>query len=283
MLKQRVITALILAPIIVGGLFFLPPLGFAIFTGILVAIGGWEWANLSGISANAARVIYALVVGAVMAASLFATAGYTLTVLWLVLAWWLCSFWLVSRYPSGTALWQPTPVRLLMGLPVLVGAWMGLNYLRSGDFSLGRLDNNLLLILFAFCIVWIADIGAYFAGRAWGKRKLAPNVSPGKSWAGVYGGIAAALLLAAVVAWLAECGFGQAVGLIFISGVTALVSVLGDLYESMLKRLRGVKDSSQLLPGHGGILDRVDSLTAALPVFALLLTLAGWLSPAAIA
>lgn len=281
MLKQRIITAVILAPIVVGGLFFLPPLGFALFTGLLLTLGAWEWANLAGFSGGAERLGYALAIALVLALSLvFDVADYIVPILWLVAAWWLLTLYLVARYPAGTDLWRPAVVRLLMGLPVLVGAWLGLNYLRTGEFSLGLMDNNLLLILFAFCIVWIADIGAYFAGRAWGKRKLAPRVSPGKSWAGVYGGLAAALSLALLVAWLVECTLGETVVLLVISGVTAFVSVSGDLYESMLKRFRGVKDSSQLLPGHGGILDRVDSLTAALPVFALQLTLAGWLVPA---
>jgi phosphatidate cytidylyltransferase len=282
-LKQRIITALILAPIVVGGLFFLPPLGFAIFTGVLLTLGAWEWANLSGASGAVMRVVYALAIATILGLSIvFSIADYVMPILWLVTAWWLFSLFLIIQYPSATALWRPPAVRLLMGLPVLVGAWLGLNYLRTGDFSLGRLDNNLLLILFGFCVVWIADIGAYFAGRAWGKRKLAPRVSPGKSWAGVYGGLVAALSLGLIVAWLAQCTLAETLALLVVSGITALISVLGDLYESMLKRFRGVKDSSQLLPGHGGILDRVDSLTAALPVFALQLTLAGWLAPAAI-
>ena len=283
MLKQRIITALILAPIVVGGLFFLPPLGFAVFTGILVTLGAWEWANLSGASSGAKRVGYAIAIAVILGLSIvFSIAQYVMPILWLVLVWWLFTLVLIIQYPGGSSLWRPPLVRLLMGIPVLVGAWLGLNYLRSGELSLGRMDNNLLLILFGFCVVWIADIGAYFAGRAWGKRKLAPRVSPGKSWAGVYGGLAAALFLGLVVAWLAQCTVPETIILLVISGITAFVSVLGDLYESMLKRFRGVKDSSQLLPGHGGILDRIDSLTAALPVFALLLTLAGWLTPAAI-
>ena len=124
----------------------------------------------------------------------------------------------------------------------------------------------------------MADIGAYFAGRAFGKAKLAPRVSPGKSWAGVWGGLAAVALLAIVASLLANAGVAEAMLLVVASLVTGFVSVLGDLLESMLKRFRGIKDSSQLLPGHGGIMDRIDSLTAAIPVFALMITLLGWLT-----
>lgn len=283
MLKQRIITALVLAPIFVFGLFFLPPTGFAAFTGVVLTIGAWEWANMSGLTKGPARILYALVLAAAMGLAMVVLGDdSTIPVLWIVALWWLVALVLVVRYPSATGIWKAPALRLLMGLPVLVGAWLGLNYLRAGDFSLGRMDNNLLLILFAFCVVWIADIGAYFAGRAWGKRKLAPRVSPGKSWAGVFGGLASAVGLGLLVAFLAGCTLAETLALLFIVAVTALVSVLGDLYESMLKRFRGIKDSSQLLPGHGGILDRVDSLTAALPVFALQLTLAGWLAPAPI-
>ncbi len=170
------------------------------------------------------------------------------------------------------------PVRAVMGLFVLVPAWVGLNHLRTGGFQFGDSSNNLLLILYVFCVVWVADIGAYFAGRAFGKAKLAPRVSPGKSWAGVWGGLVAVGAFALVVSFLASAGAGQTLLLIVASLATGLVSVLGDLLESMLKRHRGIKDSSQLLPGHGGIMDRIDSLTAAIPVFALIITQLGWLT-----
>ena len=142
----------------------------------------------------------------------------------------------------------------------------------------GDVANNLVVILYIFLVVWVADIGAYFAGRAFGKAKLAPRVSPGKSWAGVWGGLAAVALLAIVASLLANAGVAEAMLLVVASLVTGFVSVLGDLLESMLKRFRGIKDSSQLLPGHGGIMDRIDSLTAAIPVFALMITLLGWLT-----
>lgn len=275
MLKTRIITALILAPIAVGGIFFLPPLGFALFTGAIITLGAWEWANLSGIENAPGRVIYALVAAAILYGLLNVPF---VVVLWLALAWWFCCFLLVRSYPAGSDKWGSVPARAVMGLFVLVPAWVGLNHLRTGGFEFGDSSNNLLLILYVFCVVWVADIGAYFAGRAFGKAKLAPRVSPGKSWAGVWGGLLAVGVFALLVSSLASAGTGETVLLIGASLITGLVSVLGDLLESMLKRFRGIKDSSQLLPGHGGIMDRIDSLTAAIPVFALLITQLGWLT-----
>lgn len=275
MLKIRIITALILAPIAIGGIFFLPPLGFAVFTGVAVAIGAWEWANMAGLTHQVARVAYGVFVALVLYALIQTQA---LPVLWLALVWWLACFWLVSRYPRNTELWQAVPLRALMGLLVLVPAWVGLNHMRTGPFLFGEVSNNHLMILYVFCVVWVADIGAYFAGRAFGKAKLAPHVSPGKSWAGVWGGLVAVAALAVIVSQLAGATMQNTVLLLIVSLITGAVSVLGDLLESMMKRFRGIKDSSQLLPGHGGIMDRIDSLTAAIPVFALLVTQLGWLA-----
>jgi len=280
-LRTRVITALILAPIAIGGIFFLPPVGFAIFTGAIISLGAWEWANMSGIESQPGRVAYA-----VMMAVLLALAWHlripAITVLWLALLWWLVCFVLVGRYPSGAERWGSIAGRSVMGLFVLIPAWVGLNHLRTGSFQFGEVSNNLLAILYVFFVVWVADIGAYFAGRAFGKAKLAPRVSPGKSWAGVWGGLAAVAALAVVAAALAGVSQLQAVLLVLASMLTGLVSVLGDLLESMLKRFRGIKDSSGLLPGHGGVMDRIDSLTAAIPAFALIITLLGWLSTGAL-
>ncbi len=274
-LKTRIITALILAPIAIGGIFFLPPLGFALFTGAIITIGAWEWANMSGMVSPVARVIYALVVAAVLYGLLNVPA---VAVLWLALVWWILCLLLVRSYPNGSERWGSVPARAIMGLFVLVPAWVGLNHIRTGEFQFGDSSNSLLVILYVFCVVWVADIGAYFSGRAFGKAKLAPRVSPGKSWAGVWGGLAAVAVFAVIISMLASATPAQSLLLIIASLATGAVSVLGDLLESMLKRFRGIKDSSQLLPGHGGIMDRVDSLTAAIPVFALIVTLLGWLT-----
>lgn len=275
MLKTRIITALILAPIAIGGIFFLPPLGFALFTGAIITLGAWEWANLSGIEGQGGRVAYAAVIAGILYGLLNVPA---VAVLWLALAWWFVSFLLVRSYPAGSAGWGSVPARAIMGLLVLLPAWVGLNHLRTGVLDFGTVSNSLWAILYVFCVVWVADIGAYFAGRAFGKAKLAPRVSPGKSWAGVWGGLVAVGVFALLVGLIVSASVPETAFLILASLATGLVSVLGDLLESMLKRFRGVKDSSQLLPGHGGIMDRIDSLTVAIPVFALIITQLGWLT-----
>lgn len=275
MLKTRIITALILAPIAIGGIFFLPPLGFALFTAAIITLGAWEWANMSGFEKQPGRIAYAVVIAIILYGLLDVPA---VAVLWLALVWWIVCFLLVRNYPAGSERWGSVPVRALMGVLVLVPAWVGLNHLRAGGFQFGSTDNNLLVVLYVFCVVWVADIGAYFAGRAFGKAKLAPRVSPGKSWAGVWGGLAAVGAFALIVSVFASASPVETIMLVVASLVTGVVSVLGDLLESMLKRFRGIKDSSRLLPGHGGIMDRIDSLTAAIPVFALIITQLGWLT-----
>ena len=275
MLKTRVLTALILAPIAVIGIFLLPPLGFAIFTGVAITLGAWEWANMAGISNGVFRIAYATLV----AVALAVVYGLpTLPMLWLALIWWVIALQMIRLYPKATGLWCSPVARAIMGLLVLVPAWVGLNHLRTGTLQFGEQENGLLAILYVFFAVWVADIGAYFAGKAFGTTKLAPRVSPGKSWAGVWGGMAAVALLAVATGLLAGVGFADILLLLIASVVVAAFSVVGDLLESMLKRFRGIKDSSQLLPGHGGIMDRIDSLTAAIPLFALIITLMGWLS-----
>lgn len=275
MLKTRIITALILAPIAIGGIFFLPPMGFALFTAAIIILGAWEWANMSGFERQPGRIGYAAIIALVLYALFDVSA---VAILWLAFIWWIVCFLLVRSYPAGSERWGSAPARALMGVLVLVPAWVGLNHIREGILQFGALDNSLLVIMYVFFVVWVADIGAYFAGRAFGRAKLAPRVSPGKSWAGVYGGLVAVGILALVVSWLATASITETLLLLVASLFTGLMSVLGDLLESMLKRFRGIKDSSGLLPGHGGILDRIDSLTAAIPVFALIITHLGWLS-----
>lgn len=275
MLKARIITALILAPIAIGGVFFLPPMGFALFTAAIITLGAWEWANMSGLEQQPARIGYAAAIAFILYGLIDVSA---VAVLWLALLWWVICFLLVRSYPAGSERWGGVAVRAFMGVLVLVPAWIGLNHLRTGGFQFGNTDNNLLAILYVFCVVWVADIGAYFAGRAFGKAKLAPRVSPGKSWAGVWGGLAAVGVFAIVASVLVSASVADTLLLIAASLITGMVSVLGDLLESMLKRFRGIKDSSRLLPGHGGIMDRIDSLTAAAPVFALIITQLGWLA-----
>lgn len=261
MLRQRILTALILAPVALAGLFGLSHGGFATFTAIVLLLGAWEWGRLAGFDAPAPRLLYTALVGIILGLVWFAGGIDAHWPLWFGAAGWLLNAWWVSRYPRHTEQWQRPGVRLAMGLWVLVPCWVGLYQLRQEGSE---------WLLFALLLVWVADIGAYFAGRRFGRRKLAPSVSPGKSWEGVYGGwVAVAVLVFVYALWL-SLNVAQTFGLLVLALVVAFVSVIGDLLESMLKRFRGLKDSSHLLPGHGGILDRIDSLTAAIPLFALI-------------
>ncbi|PCF96790.1 phosphatidate cytidylyltransferase [Vreelandella nigrificans] len=261
MLKQRIITAAWLAPLTLIGLFGLHGGAFALFAALIVLLGAWEWTNLAGVTQQRSRLQWVAVLALLMLVMWLSGAAFAVWPLWLAAAGWLLNLYWVIRYPEAGQQWQSTSRRLLMGLWVLLPCWVGFNVLR---------DSGAVWLLFVLLLVWGADIGAYFAGRRWGKRKLAPRVSPGKSWEGVIGGLVVTVLLAVVFAFWQPLGVAGGATLIAITALVTFVSVLGDLLESMLKRYRNIKDSSQLLPGHGGVLDRIDSLTAAIPIFALL-------------
>jgi len=220
MLKQRVITAVCLLVVLALLLAFVSVSVFAFCLSLIVAAAAWEWSRLCGVVDDNLQVIYAIVVGAVTLFSLYSPLVSSAIVLSMLIGLIFCVLKPVA---------EPTATWLLVGVLVLPIAALSIQYLRS---YAGTESNALLL--YAFAVVWVMDIGAYFSGRQFGKRKLAPLISPGKSWEGVY----------------------------------AVASVLGDLFESRLKRAAGMKDSSQLLPGHGGVLDRLDGVIAALPVFA---------------
>lgn len=261
MLRQRVITAAWLAPLMLVGLFGLTGGGFALFTGGVVLLAAWEWTNLAGVVVASRRLALVAALALVMGALWLTGVALAVWPLWLAVAGWALNGYWVMRYPARREQWESTPMRLAMGLWVLLPAWVGFNVLR---------DTGGVWLFYVLLLVWGADIGAYFSGRAWGRRKLAPAVSPGKSWEGVLGGVAVTLVLALLFAIWQGLGVAGGLGLVVVTAVVTLVSVLGDLLESMLKRFRGIKDSSNLLPGHGGVLDRIDSLTAAVPLFALL-------------
>ncbi|WP_444931822.1 phosphatidate cytidylyltransferase [Microbulbifer sp. SSSA002] len=270
MLKQRIMTAVVLLALFVGVLFSLPMQWFSlVFVGVIL-LGGWEWANLSNLN-RALRFVFLGALGL----SLMATAQYVFSmnfdapdidrgrqILAVACGWWALAFLWVQSYPSSAVLWGNRWVRGLIGLVVLVPTWLSLVVLRG-------LDHGPWLVLYVVAIVAAADVGAYFVGRKFGKRKLAREVSPGKSWEGFFGGLGACLILALGTCFLFELPLKNTILFTFGVLVTALASVIGDLVESMFKRHRGIKDSSHMLPGHGGLLDRIDSLSAALPVFTM--------------
>lgn len=273
MLKQRIITAIILAVVFLAALFKLPLPLFSAFIATVVLIAAWEWANLSGLSKIWQRTAYVALIASILALSAFVThnfdghnADVSKAILMAGCLWWAVALLWVQSYPGSAALWGSRWFKAIMGMAVLVPTWLAFSYLRAQT-------SGAWLILIVVLIVACADIGAYFSGKALGKHKLAPAVSPGKSWEGFWGGMLSCVLLAVAVAIMADVSLLLTLAIIIPAG---LASVLGDLLESMVKRQRGIKDSSRLLPGHGGVLDRVDSLTAAAPVFALAMSLSGW-------
>lgn len=257
MLKQRILTAAVLIPLVLAGLILLPNLAFLIITALIILAAAWEWSSLMNVTTIRSRMLYLVLI----AASL---VGISLTsVTWYAPAasgWWVVAAVMVFVYPQGQALWKNRFLRGLMGIAVLAPCWAALNTIRAQT-------NGVYALLFLLLIIWTADSAAYFVGRQWGKRKLAPEVSPGKTVEGLIGALVATSCVALVAFYysgapVTRWGFG-----ILLVLVTVFFSVVGDLFESMLKRIVGVKDSGNLLPGHGGLLDRIDSLTAAAPVY----------------
>jgi len=262
-LKQRVITAVVMAAVFIGVLFFCSPLVFTVFVAAVTGIAAWEWADLCHLGTTAKRAGFTVAVvglAAVLLILLHATPVIRLEqILVLSCAWWALALLWVQGYPSSAVLWRSPWTRMVMGVLVLVPAFLSLAYLRDSPSGHWRVIAVVLLVA-------AADIGAYFAGRRFGRHKLAPRVSPGKSWEGVAGGLLAVTILGLMFAVLQDAKPGVVLALALPA---ALVSVVGDLLESMLKRFRGVKDSGHILPGHGGVLDRIDGLVAAVPIFTL--------------
>lgn len=266
MLKQRIVTALILLPLILGAIFYLSTPWFAFAIAIPVALGAWEWANIMGIENSGERMPY---VGGILVALLVVYWLDLNLVLFLGCIWWAAAVWLVKSYPQEVERWHERRKLGFIGALVLVPAWWSLVLIQ------GQEEGHWWL-LYVMLLVWGADTGAYFVGRKYGKNKLAPAVSPGKTREGMWGGLGLTAVIALIVAFSTPAS--DQVGLIpflIISLVAVVGSVYGDLAESMFKRQRGIKDSSQLLPGHGGILDRIDSITAAVPLFASGMVLLG--------
>ncbi|NLQ18208.1 phosphatidate cytidylyltransferase [Marinomonas sp. M1K-6] len=267
MLLPRILSAIVMAVLFVCAVFVLGTSHFIFAMAGVVVLAGWEWARLSGVHNQVGRVFFAAFIGAVCFAVLNlngqATALYISPILWVLALYW------VMRYPT-LLVWKHVFSRLLFGVLVLVTTWSAFVVLRQSE-------NFLVWVLLLMGLIWGADTGAYFAGRAFGKRKLARFVSPGKSWEGVIGGLALTQIGIVVFAFLSGFSFTQWCGLALVALLTSFVSVLGDLTESLFKRHEALKDSSHLIPGHGGVMDRVDSLTAAAPIYVLLLSLTGWL------
>jgi len=293
MLKQRIITAAILATVVISAVLMLPSDYFSLLIAIIVLIGAWEWLNLIDLTSSTKRALF---IGTLIFAMLFLHLWtYILEALvptmdylaekykfqiedirkqsgileWLVIPavlFWILAMLLIRRAPVELLSLPLRPrYQALIGWGVLLASWMFLSRLRAFYGS--------ELTLYLLVLIWTADIAAYFSGKKWGKTKLAPDISPGKTVEGMYGALVSAAVCAIILCIILSIAYGKPVtfmvagDLTLLSVITVLVSIYGDLFFSLAKRRVGVKDSGNILPGHGGVLDRIDSLIAATPVF----------------
>ena len=264
MLKQRLLTAAVLIPFLIYGIFAFTTPYFALMFAVFVFLAGWEWGGIMKLSSFSKRGAYVATVGLSMGILWFFVSRVSDD--WLVLPvislfWWLLALVWVLTYPKSTPRWSSPWLLFLIGLLVLIPIW-------SAVVSLHQFgEQGPYLVLYLLTLVSFADTGAYFGGRKWGKHKLAPRVSPGKTWEGVASALAVTGIFSLIAANLFSFSGNQLLAFIVLSLVTVSFSILGDLTESMFKRNAGLKDSGTILPGHGGVLDRMDGVTAAAPVF----------------
>ena len=264
MLRQRILSALVMVPLVVFSVLFLDQALFAVLMGVVVLIGAWEWSALTPLQETGVRYGYlGLIFSATVVAWYFAPSEvFVNSVLWLAMAWWLFVLFWITRPDIGREVSSlHTTMKAILGLGLLISTWLALVVLHS------RPDQGPYWVMFVLVLVWVADSGAYFSGRAFGRNKLAPAVSPGKTWEGVFGALVACSLFAYAYGRFLDLRGALLSSFVLVCVVTVLFSIAGDLLESLLKRQRAVKDSGTLIPGHGGMLDRIDSLLAAAPVF----------------
>lgn len=265
MTRTRVIAALIMAPVAICAILFLPTQWLAAAAALVFLIGLWEWLKLTGVVGLPRTVLVVLnlllMVLLVWASDgsmvLFQLAALIGVGFWLLALLWLRFFDFGAHDESSARM-----LKLAASSLAIIPAWASLVLIHAST-------NGHLWLLTALSLVWAADSGAYFAGRAFGKHKLAPRISPNKTIEGLLGGLVAGLVTAGVFGWFAGVQMSQFGWLMLVTAVAVLASVLGDLFESLLKRHAGAKDSGHIIPGHGGVLDRIDGVLAALPVFAL--------------
>jgi phosphatidate cytidylyltransferase len=278
MLLQRIITASILATLIISAVIFLPSLYFALVMAIVILIGAWEWTNLINLKALPLKIIFLISLLVPMLGIAFWTQILELIALYLkwpgvrdysaILEWlvippvlfWLMMMILIRQLPASLLQLQiKTHYQALTGWFILLMAWMFLSRL--------RLLYGTDMVLYFMILIWVADIAAYFVGKQYGKDKLAPVISPGKSIQGVYGALGGAIICGVILSLIFQFSWMSSLDFILLSILTTLISVYGDLFFSLIKRQRGVKDSGFIVPGHGGVLDRIDSMIAAAPFF----------------
>lgn len=266
-LKVRILTATILSVVLLASLFLLPPHWTVVVFSLVLSLAAWEWAGFGRVQRHAARLLYVAAVAVLLwlAWDWTQNAGHLRTLLVAACMWWLIALLWLMLAPLN----QRPALALLCGVPVLVPTFIALARIQVSVRGFARGPE---MVLWMLLLVFAADIGAYFAGRRFGRHKLAPRVSPGKTWEGAAGGLVAVGL----TSWLGAVYWGLPPAASVASGCAiGMFSIIGDLTESMFKRAAGLKDSGSVLPGHGGVLDRIDSVTAAAPLYALGLLGAG--------
>lgn len=263
MLKYRVITALVLIPFVVWSIFNASAQGFTVGLAVVLFISSLEWNNLVAYKNKSSGFIFSIIVTlSFLYLQYLAELEFIQYVIYLSLVWWLMSLPLLFTFPfKSSHLLQKKTAKIIIGFVIILSTFVALNLLRDSQ------GYGASYVMYLFLIIWIADSGAYFTGRKWGKNKLMPNVSPGKSWEGVAGGMLASFIAALFALDILDVSSSQSILFVLLTLITVVYSVIGDLSESMFKRMANVKDSGKILPGHGGILDRIDSLTSGLPVF----------------
>lgn len=261
MLKQRIITGLVLVVLVFAGVIVLPTALFALFSMLfLVGLGAWEWAGLTGCYLPEKRMMGTMMILMASVPLVFLPLP-TVAVLWVSVPVWAMALGALWQYPNPPGFYKQHALQMrILGIFVLLPAWFAL-------FKLHALDYR--YVLYLITLVALADTAAYFTGRKFGRNKLAPALSPGKTREGLVGAVVVTGIFALLVSVLLPLPEGRKIAFVLVSMLTVLMSVAGDLFESLLKREAGVKDSGNILPGHGGILDRVDSMLAAAPLFTL--------------
>ena len=267
MLYKRILTAIPLAAFVFWIIFFQPSSVFAYFVLFIVLISAYEWAKLSGVRNVALRCGFAVVVTAVTWLIPQFAADYILWPIYVAVMWWFSITYYLKLAKPALANSDLKPDKLFIAFIVLPAAALAMQQTHSLQIGIDGTGPEWLF--YALSLVWIADIGAYFSGKKFGKNKLAPNISPGKTKEGLFGAVVATSLYTLLASYYFEMGTEHAAILVLLSIIITFVSVTGDLYISFLKREVGLKDSGNILPGHGGMLDRIDSVLAAMPVFLL--------------